>query len=167
MKPSLAPALCQSPFRAVKDLFSAAALPQSPVASTPKNMAHILIIDDEEGMRSLLVKALVQEGHAVREAPDGRVAMKSISSLTPDLIITDLLMPEKEGIETIVDVRKKYPAIKIIAMSGGLRHGKFDLLGLAAKVGADRTLAKPFSIFAMLATVKELLPSQPGPVSTP
>jgi DNA-binding response OmpR family regulator len=125
-------------------------------------MAQILVIDDDEGMRSFLKNALEREGHAVRVAPDGRAGVQSMSSHLPDLIITDLLMPEQEGIETIVDVHKRYPGVRIIAISGGLRGVKFDLLGLAAKVGADRTLAKPFSILAMLKLVEELLAGKTG-----
>src|SRR5579871_4892283 len=110
-------------------------------------------------MRMLIKSALAEQGHSVEQAAEGRSALKLLNSLAPELIITDLLMPEKEGIETIIEIRKKNPKVKIIAISGGLRGGKIDLLELASKVGADRTLAKPFSVPRLIEMTADLLNS--------
>ena len=82
-------------------------------------MARILVVDDEEGIRTLLRNILVREGHHVTTAADGVEALQVVDTQPVDLVITDLIMPEKEGVETISELRKRFPAVKIIAMSGG------------------------------------------------
>jgi CheY-like chemotaxis protein len=93
----------------------------------------------------------------VHEAVDGKEAIENCRSHPADLLITDILMPGQEGIETIVQFRRNYPEVKIIAMSGGGRNNGQSYLELAKKLGALRTLAKPFSIKDFLATVQGVL----------
>ena len=120
-------------------------------------MAKILIIDDEEQVRLYLRSILEPEGHEVVEAPDGKVGLQLYREEPVDLIITDVFMPEKEGLETIRELRREYPEVKIIAISGGGRTGNLDFLPLAKTFGALRTLAKPFDRQEMLDAVQEVL----------
>lgn len=118
---------------------------------------HILVIDDEEPVRIALRQMLEKEGYGVEEAPNGAVGMELLRDHPADLMITDLFMPEKEGIETMIEVRKCFPQVKIIAMSGGGRVGALDLLPMAESFGALRTLAKPFERKELLDAVRAVL----------
>jgi len=118
---------------------------------------HILVIDDEEPVRVVLRQMLEKEGYEVEEAQDGAVGMNLLHDHLYDLIITDLFMPEKEGIETMMEVRKCFPQVKIIAMSGGGRAGALDFLPMAESFGALRTLAKPFERKELLEAVRAVL----------
>jgi DNA-binding response OmpR family regulator len=123
-----------------------------------KMLKRILIIDDEEAIRSLLRLTLERAGYEVEDAPDGGIGLQLHRKNPADLIITDILMPEKEGIETIIELRRKYPDVKIIAISGGGRLKTPEIfLTMAEKFGVNRSLAKPVSREALLATVKELI----------
>lgn len=117
----------------------------------------ILVIDDEELIRVQVSSALEQEGFVVHEAANGNEGLTQIELSVPDLVITDILMPDKEGIETILDLRRRYPSIRIIAISGGGRMGNKDFLRTAKHLGADRTLAKPFALGELLKLVREVL----------
>ena len=117
----------------------------------------ILVIDDEEPVRTVLRQMLEKEGYEVEEAPDGAVGLSLLQDHPIDLVITDLFMPEKEGIETMREVQKSFPQVKIIAMSGGGRMGKLDFLPMAESFGAQRTLAKPFERKELLETVRAVL----------
>src|SRR5262245_1629923 len=117
----------------------------------------ILVIDDEEPVRAVLRQMLEKEGYKVEEAPDGAVGMSLLQDHPIDLVITDLFMPEKEGIETMREVRKSFPQVKIIAMSGGGRMAKLDFLPMAESFGAQRTLAKPFERKELLEAVRAVL----------
>ena len=117
----------------------------------------ILVIDDEEPVRAVLRQMLEKEGYKVEEAPDGALGMSLLQDHPIDLIITDLFMPEKEGIETMREVQKSFPQVKIIAMSGGGRMGKLDFLPMAESFGAQRTLAKPFERKELLEAVRAVL----------
>src|SRR5438552_5036610 len=108
-------------------------------------MANILLIDDNAGMLKMQVEFLRHAGHAVTTAVNGKEGMSLVEKQPFDLVITDLVMPEKEGIEVIMELRRKFPALKIIAISGGGRVNPEDYLVLARKLGATKTLAKPFS----------------------
>jgi len=119
-------------------------------------VARILIIDDECLVRSLLRQTLERAGHDVVEAKDGREGLRSFRITPADLIITDILMPEKEGLETIIELRRDIPGVKIIAMSGG-RGGKLNFLDIAKQLGAQRVIQKPFEVYEMLKAVTELL----------
>ncbi len=118
---------------------------------------RIIIIDDDEQIRSMLKQALESCGYDVSEASDGNVALWLNKEKAADLIITDIIMPEKEGIETIMELKQDYPGVKIIAISGGGQGGPKDYLRLAKLIGADRTLAKPFEMEELLKAVRDLL----------
>jgi len=119
--------------------------------------AQILLVDDEDMVRMQIRSSLELEGHQVREASNGREAIDMLDGYKPDLMITDILMPEKEGIETIMEVRQKYADIKIIAISGGVRTENMDFLKIAKRLGADLALPKPFGRQQLLTLVNQLL----------
>ncbi len=124
-------------------------------------MARILIIDDDDQIRKMLRLTLNAAGFDVVEAQDGKIAMKLFhQNLTVDLVITDLIMPEKEGIETIIELRRDFPNVPIIAISGGGRIDPNDYLLLAKKLGAQITLEKPFSRKDIINAVNELIKSE-------
>jgi DNA-binding response OmpR family regulator len=120
-------------------------------------VARILVIDDEDQPRQILQQALERAGYEVTTARDGSEGLRRFRAAPTDLVITDILMPEKEGLETIVDLRREFPAVKIIAISGGGRTGSLNFLDIAERLGAQRTLQKPFGLHEMLAVVHELL----------
>ena len=120
-------------------------------------MAHILVVDDEKDIRDMLKRMLEREEHVVTLAENGKQALKMIEAVDPEIIITDLIMPEKEGIETILEVRKRHPNIKIIAISGGGRVGPESYLKLAKSIGASHSLTKPFTHNELLSAVNDLL----------
>ena len=120
-------------------------------------MANILIIDDEELVRLTLRQMLEDAGHDVAEAADGREGIARYKERPADLVITDIIMPEKEGIETIIELQHHDPAIQIIAMSGGGRLRNLDFLNVAEKFGATRILAKPFEDEEFLEAVEDCL----------
>jgi DNA-binding response OmpR family regulator len=119
-------------------------------------MQRVLIIDDETLVRETLRDALESEGYTVFEASDGMQGVEIFDSLSSDAAIVDMLMPDKEGIETIVELRKRNPSLKIVAMSGGGATNQMEFLEIARKVGADRTLRKPIDIALLLETMDAL-----------
>jgi DNA-binding response OmpR family regulator len=121
-------------------------------------MQRILLVEDEDGLRKLLRLNLTTMGYEVSEAANGKEALALQESEPADLIITDLVMPEKEGVETIGEIRKKYPSAKIIAMSGGGRASADNYLKIAKIMGADLVMAKPFSFQDLATAVATLLP---------
>lgn len=124
-------------------------------------MARVLIIDDEEQVRKLIREVLEEAGHEVVEARNGREGMKLYEANSTDVVITDLVMPEQEGLETITGLRRRFPAVKIIAISGAQQKLDLDLLYVAEKLGAIRTMEKPFEMQKLVALVKELLQGNP------
>jgi len=119
-------------------------------------MNRILVIEDDFQLRKLVSIVLEKEGYEVVSAANGKVGLKLSMEEPFDLIITDLVMPDKEGLETIMEIRKK-SVVKIIAMSGG---GSFEpevYLAMAKKLGANKTIEKPFDLNYLVASVKELL----------
>lgn len=108
-------------------------------------MARILLVDDEPVILGLLGKMLCGAGHEIATAANGVEALKLARGTHFDLVITDLVMPEKEGIETIMDLHRETPTTKIIAMSGGGKGSAEDYMAPARLLGAARTLTKPFS----------------------
>jgi len=123
-------------------------------------MAHLLLIDDDESFRPMLRENLEQMGHTVTEARNGKEGLAHYASAPADLVLTDLIMPEKEGIETILDLRKKWPDVKIIAMSGGGRGSAASYLKTAQQLGAQYVLAKPFSNDELVAAINNMLPTK-------
>ena len=129
-------------------------------------MANLLIIDDEELVRLTLRQMLEEAGHAVAEAADGAEGITLYKECSADLVVTDIIMPNKEGIETIMELRNHDPAVKIIAISGGGRLRNLDFLNVAGKFGATRMLAKPFEDEEFLEAVEDCLrQSADGPRS--
>ena len=106
---------------------------------------RILIIDDEAPVRQMLRATLEREGHQVSEANDGEQGLRVLQREPVDLLITDLIMPGKEGLETIGEVRGRFPDLPVIAISGGGRIGPEGYLELARAMGARHCLAKPFT----------------------
>ncbi len=120
-------------------------------------MPRILIIDDEKDIRDLLRVLLETKGYEVVEAENGDEGLRVFRSMPIDLVMTDILMPEKEGLSTIMDLKKTNSQLKIIAMSGGaFQSGQY--LNFARKFGADRILEKPFDVETVMRAVEELAP---------
>jgi len=122
-------------------------------------MSRILVIDDEKPIRDLLEKAFKRKGYEVEIAENGEVGIKLFQKNPADLIITDIIMPVKEGLETITEIRRNYPHVKIIAMSGGLRYGPELNLSAAKTLGANMTFSKPIDLAQLYDAVGELLGS--------
>jgi len=123
-------------------------------------MARILLIDDDTPLREVLAATLANAGHSVMQAADGLQAMELFRAEPAELVITDILMPGHEGIETIVQLRRDAPKVPIIAISGAPNNSKFYLT-MAAKLGAQRSLAKPFSPAELLGAVSAVLAERP------
>ena len=117
-------------------------------------MSSLLIIDDDASLRDGLRRTLRQAGYEVREASDGLQGLRTVEQSPVDLILLDIFMPGKEGLETIRELRRANPHVRIIAMSGGGSKGSFDVLKMATMLGAGRTLAKPFSREQLLEAVR-------------
>jgi two-component system response regulator (stage 0 sporulation protein F) len=122
-------------------------------------MARILVIDDSAAVRELLEQMLRLTGHDVAVAGNGKEGIDQLRRQPVELVITDLFMPEKEGLETIQELRRDFPNIAIIAMSG--EPGMPSLLGIAKRFGAVKTIEKPFDRTEMIAAVEEVLKSRP------
>ena len=121
-------------------------------------MAKILVIDDEIQVRTYIRKILEAEDHEVFEAANGEIGLKMYQENPVDLIITDIVMPEKEGIEIIIELKRECPDVKIIAISGGSGNfGSENYLCLAKELGAAKTISKPFVSEELLKIVREVL----------
>jgi len=127
-------------------------------------MAKILIVDDETEIRKMLQRVLGRSGHTLFEASNGQEAIEQLQRHSHDLVITDIVMPEKEGLETIMQIRRDFPDVKIIAMSGGGRISATHYLEMAQTIGADRTFAKPFDRTDVINAVRELLGQETIPI---
>jgi CheY-like chemotaxis protein len=123
-------------------------------------MAKILVFDDEPAILLMIKKMLEKAGHQVEVALNGKEGMELFEKDKPDLLITDIIMPEKEGLETIFELRRKYPELKIIAISGGGRIGPDGYLPGAKLLGADATFSKPLIPKEFLQLVSNLLGSE-------
>ena len=120
-------------------------------------MASILVIDDDVMAREMLREMLEQEGYEVFEAPDGQEGIRLYRQESVDLVITDIFMPEKDGLETVRDLGREYPGAAIIAVTGYDRAEDMGCLSLARAYGAGRTFTKPFERKKMLQAVNTLL----------
>jgi two-component system, chemotaxis family, chemotaxis protein CheY len=120
--------------------------------------SKILVIDDDLAVRSAMVQFLKDLGYDVVTAEDGHRGLRMFRSEKPDLVITDIIMPEKEGIQTITEIRRERPDAKIIAVSGGGRVGNTDFLKIARSLGADDAVAKPVDPDDFTARVRRFLP---------
>jgi YesN/AraC family two-component response regulator len=124
-------------------------------------MKRILIIDDDFHVGDMLERLLRKAGYDSQLAENGVEAMKMHRENPMDLVITDIIMPEKEGIEIISEFKRDYPTVKLIAISGGGRIGPANYLKMAKLLGAERTFAKPVDTSQLLSAIEELL-AQPG-----
>jgi len=120
-------------------------------------MTKVLIIEDDIVIRNMIRELLTKSGYEVAEAQNGVEGIKLFKKEKYDLVITDIIMPEKEGIETIMEIKRHTPNVKIIAVSGGGRIHADDYLNLAEKLGASRIFSKPFQIKEFTQAVKELV----------
>ena len=120
-------------------------------------MQSVLVIDDDSGIRELLADTLQEAGFHVHVAQNGVHGLRAFAQNPADLVITDILMPEKEGCSTIVDLRDIAPDVRVIAMSGGNFNSADAYLNLAREVGADKVIEKPFMPSELLSIIKELL----------
>ena len=120
-------------------------------------MARILIIDDDVQILDMLRQTLEHEGYEVVDAADGKKGIRLYRENPADLIITDIVMPEKEGIETIIELKQDFPDVKIIAISGGGQIRPEGYLSMAKKLGAQYTFSKPFERKELLSAIRELI----------
>jgi len=121
-------------------------------------VARILLIDDDATVRYALKQVLERAGHQVEEANDGMVGIEKYNAARPDIVVTDIIMPNQEGIETIIKLKRMAPEVAIIAMSGGGRTGNRDFLAMAEKLGAAKVMPKPFRPKELVEAVQALLP---------
>ena len=116
------------------------------------------IIDDDELMRGFLRELFTREGFEVREAENGAAGIQAFMDEASDAVITDLYMPEADGVEVLREIHKESQEVKIVAISGGTSGGgRTDILQVMRDLGVDRTLQKPFKPAEMVTVVKELL----------
>ena len=120
-------------------------------------MARILLIDDEEAVRDVTRAMLERLGHVVVEAGDGDVGTRTLRGGGFDLVVTDLVMPGKEGLETIQEIRRDFPEVPVIAVSAGGYIGPHAYLAVAKRMGASATLTKPFAQDELAAALKQVL----------
>jgi DNA-binding response OmpR family regulator len=118
-------------------------------------MARILLIEDNDPVRTLLRDTLELDGHTVIEARNGKQGLALFQHAGADLVITDIVMPEKDGLEVVAALREKHPSVKIIAISGA---DSGDYLDSARLTGAAKVLLKPFSSDVLMAAINALLP---------
>ena len=124
-------------------------------------MTAILLVDDDEPFRTSVCRALRAAGYAVEAAADGKEALKFIAAETPDILITDILMPNMDGIELTNIVKRAHPDVLILAISGPRLLVSLDLLSLASRLGADAIFSKPFAPEQLLEILATLNRSQP------
>ena len=117
---------------------------------------QVLVIDDDVAVRQTIALLLEDAGIGVTQAADGKEGLRCFQRARPDVIVTDIIMPEKEGIQTNADIRKQDAKLPIIAISGGGRIGNTDFLEIASKLGATVTLAKPFDPEILVTLIRKL-----------
>lgn len=124
-------------------------------------MANILLVDDEPLVVETLSNAITSKGHTVVTAANGVEGMKKFSEGKYDLVITDIIMPDKEGIELIMEMKRLAPGVKIVAISGGGRTGNVEFLKMATKLGAVASLKKPIRLAEFYAVLSQNLDGRP------
>lgn len=124
-------------------------------------MSRILIIDDDPSILTLFEQYLKSAGYAVTTAPDGQTGLKLLDQRSFDLIITDILMPEMDGLELLLELRKNWKNIPVIAVSGGMKIQPVNFLPQAKKFGAKRIFEKPVTLSELLQAVQKLLEEFP------
>jgi two-component system, chemotaxis family, chemotaxis protein CheY len=126
---------------------------------------RILLIDDDVMVRQTIANVLIEAGYDVVSCGDGVAGMRAYHRSRPDLVITDIIMPDQEGIQTLMEIHKVDPSAKVIAISGGGRTSNLRILDVARTMGATDTLAKPFDLEELLTVVRRWLPLGNGPAS--
>ena len=120
-------------------------------------MPNILIVDDDDSVRKTLRRILEREGYAVVDCANGQEALRAVSEHGPDLVITDVYMPEMDGIEFLTSLRENDPDLPVLAVSGGARVSPDFVLEDASQLGADAVMSKPYQIDQMRQMVRDLL----------
>ncbi len=120
-------------------------------------MSGILIVEDDKELREMLKLSLMRRKFVVLEAENGKDAITHFKPSMTDLVVTDLIMPEEDGLKVIMKLREIKPSIKIIAISGGGKAGPGNYLSLAKALGADAIFSKPFSINDLIEKIEELV----------
>ncbi|HUN97750.1 MAG TPA: response regulator [Bradyrhizobium sp.] len=116
----------------------------------------VLLIDDDPLVRFALASMLQPYGYEVVTAENGRIGTRLLRTEHPDVVITDIIMPDQEGFETIIEIKREHPDTKVIAISGGFRQGNLDILPMARALGADAAIAKPFEPSQLIDEIKRL-----------
>lgn len=116
-------------------------------------------MEDNEDLRSMLKQMLEKRNHKIIEASNGREAINKFKSVLTDLVITDILMPEQDGIQLIMELKKKKPELLIIAISGGGKIGPANYLDIARVLGADAVFTKPFNVNHLIEEVENMTDS--------
>ncbi len=120
-------------------------------------MTKILLIDDDPNVLDALSITLEEDGYSVAIAQDANLGLRLVEEHAFDLVITDIIMPGKEGLETILELKRNQPELNVVAMSGGGRLSSTPYLNMASALGVKSTLAKPFSASELLATVEKAI----------
>jgi CheY-like chemotaxis protein len=123
-------------------------------------MPGVLIVEDDKELREMLKLSLLRRNFTVLEAENGKAAITHFKPLITDLVVTDLIMPEEDGLKVVIKLRELKPSIKIIAISGGGKVGPGSYLNLAKALGADAVYSKPFSINELIAKIEQLLETE-------
>ena len=116
-------------------------------------MQRVLVIDDDPQIGPLLARVLARAGHEARAVSDGREGLRELNQWPVQVVVTDILMPDMDGLEIIMAIRREHPEVRIVAMSGGGHVASQDYVGIARTLGAHRTLQKPFTNADLLAAV--------------
>lgn len=122
-------------------------------------MARVIVIDDQEPIRRIVRRALEQAGHEVFDASDGEMGVQLLVRHSADVVLSDIFMPGQDGIQTLRQLRKEFPAVKVIVMSGGDSTGMLDLRRDAELLGAVKSLSKPFTAREIVEAVQSVLQS--------
>ena len=130
---------------------------ESELSRPARAMAKILVVDDDELVRESIADVLRSAGHAVLLAENGDEGLDALARESVDLVVLDILMPRREGIETIREIRKSRKTLPVLAISGGDTTGWIDFLHMAKALGADHTMAKPFIVSEFVEHVARLL----------
>jgi DNA-binding response OmpR family regulator len=131
---------------------------------SPPAVGSVLVVDDDPVLTALIGRGLRGAGYQVAEAADGNKAIRAMEAAPHDVVVIDIIMPDREGVETIIDIRARWPNTRIIAMSGGGRMDPDMFLNLAETFGADALLKKPFKLRDLLDL---LAPPAPAPAIAP
>lgn len=119
-------------------------------------MIRVLVVDDDEQLRKVIKEELTDYGYAVTEAGEGRSALQAVEDFIPHIVVTDIIMPEMEGISFIQELKKRHPHLPVIAFSGA-RHHKHAFLELAATNGADVVMQKPLDFVLLEKTIRRVM----------